>query len=35
MGPFFMDSITSLGVVVTDGTAANLEWFVKWSKIVQ
>jgi hypothetical protein len=35
MGPFFMDSITSLGVLVTDGTAADLEWFVKWSKIVQ
>jgi hypothetical protein len=35
MGPFFMDSITSLGAVVTDGTAGDLEWFVKWSKIVQ
>jgi len=35
MGPFFMDSLTSLDVVVTAGTAADLEWFVKWSKIVQ
>ena len=35
MGPFFMDSITALGAVVTDGTAGDLEWFVKWSKIVQ
>jgi len=35
MGPFFMDSITSLDVVVTDGTAADLEWFVKYSKVSQ
>jgi len=35
MGPFFMDSITSLGVVVTDGTAGDLEWFVKYSKVSQ
>jgi len=35
MGPFFMDSITSLGAVVTDGTAADLEWFVKYSKVSQ
>jgi len=35
MGPFFMDSITSLSVIVTDGTAADLEWFVKYSKVSQ
>ena len=35
MGPFFMDSVTSLGVVVTAGNAVDLEWFVKWSKVVQ
>lgn len=35
MGPFFMDSITTLGVVVTDGTAGDLEWFVKYSKVSQ
>jgi len=35
MGPFFMDTITDLGAVVTDGTAADLEWFVKYSKVSQ
>ena len=35
MGPFFMDSITSLGAVVTDGTEGDLEWFVKYSKVSQ
>lgn len=35
MGPFFMDSQTALTVAVTDGTAGDLEWFVKWSKVVQ
>lgn len=35
MGPFFMDSQTALTVAVTDGNANDLEWFVKWSKVVQ
>jgi hypothetical protein len=35
MGPFFMDSNTPLTVTVIDGTASELEWFVKYSKISQ
>jgi len=35
MGPFFMDSVTSLGVVVTAGNAVDLEWFVKYSEVSQ
>lgn len=35
MGPFFMDSNTALTVAVTDGDAADLEWFVKYSMVAQ
>lgn len=35
MGPFFMDSNTDLSVAVTDGSAGDLEWFVKYSKVSQ
>lgn len=35
MGPFFMDSNTALTIAVTDGAEADLEWFVKYSKVSQ
>ena len=34
-GPFFMDSNTPLDAVVVDGDRADLEWSVKYSKVVQ
>ncbi len=35
VGPFFMDSTDALNSVVTDGTANDLQWTVKYSKVVQ
>jgi hypothetical protein len=35
VGPFFMDSTDALNAVVTDGTANDLEWSLKYSKVVQ
>jgi len=35
MGPFFMDANTPMTIAVTAGAEADLEWFVKYSKVSQ